>query len=207
MAPRTFPQILVFKEKHEDETYLISSQEEFHRIAVATIRERADIGYFGDVDTASIEADRDRAVKQLIKTSGIPAETAPLTVEALNGLIGSDSETDEERASKLFGVELSVFQAFPQTIREQSIQSAAKYIKELPRMISNYAALLDEARAIELIVKSERAEELTTEYRGRSYNLAAWILDSRNDYEYEGYELETPQTAPTAEELEAKRAK
>ena len=204
MAPTTYPQILVFDEKHGDDTYLVNSPEEFHRIAVAKIREREENGWFGEVEAADIEANRDRAVKRLIESCGIPAETAPLTVEALNDLGG---ETDEERAAKLFGVELSVFRAFPETIREQSIQGAAKYIKGLPRMISDYADRLNEVRAIELILKSERAEELTTSYRGRAYNLAAWILDSRRDYEYEGYELDSPRVAPSAEKLEASRTK
>jgi len=204
MAPRSYPQILIFEEKHGDDTYLVNSREEFHRIAVAKIRARASYGEFGEVDPAKIEKERDRAVKQLIEASGIPAETAPTTVEGLKAL---GEGTEEELAAKLFGIELSVFQAFPKTIREQSLQGAAKYIKGLPRTISNYEDELNEARAIDLIVKSERAEELVLEERGRSYNLAAWILESRQDYQYEGYDLEAPQVAPTAEELEAKRTK
>ena len=204
MAPKRYPQILVFDEKHGDDTYIVNSPEEFHRIAVAKIRARANYGEFGEIDPAKIEKERDRAVKRLIESSGVPVESAPTTLEGLKAL---GEGTDEELAAKLFAVELSVFQAFPKVIKEQSLQGAAKYIKTLPRTLSDYENELNEARSIDLIVKSERAEELTTSYRGRSYNLAVWILESRQDYQYEGYDLDVPRVAPTAEELEAERTK
>lgn len=198
------PTLLVFEEKHGEDTYLIESLEEFYRIAVAKIRERHEYGYFGIDTPAQIERERDQRIERVIEAAGVAKEYAPRTEDAVREL---KELTEEARAAKLFGVTPEVFSAFPQPIREQSLENISKLLSGVSRAFTNSQEELESARNIELIVETERAEELNITYREVSINLAEWILDGRRDGQYEGYELTTPRRAPSAEELEANRKK
>lgn len=205
MARRTsaYPQLLTIKEKHSDSTYLVNSIEEVHRVATAIVRERAKLGYYYETDVEKLKLDRERAVDKLIEKAGFATDTAPRTAEALSELTG----TEVERAAKLLGVEPAALEAYPEKIRAQVIAATALYEKSLPRVLASHSQEIQDAENILRLVGTEKAEELTIDHRGRSHNLALWILEGRRDYEYEGFDFEYPETVPTAEDLEASRSK
>lgn len=200
-SPRNFPVLMTFKEKHDDDAYIVNSEEEIHRLAVYKIRERFSGGWF--VGVAAFESELQSSIGRLIERSELSADTAPRTIVELKALTG----TEEERAAKLFGMEPSDLSKLPASMAKSVVEKSNSFQKSLVATIGNYDRDLDEARDIETIVVSKRAEELTKEYRGRSYNLALWVLDSRQDYEYEGFEIDSPRAIPSAEALEAGRSK
>lgn len=197
---QSYPQLMIFREKHGDSIFSVDSAEAAQRVAVAVIRERAGYGYY-PVDVAELERELSKGVKSLIEECGFPKETAPRTVEALKAIQGSP----EERVAKIFGVDPDDFRGYPASIRESALANLDKFESLLPRRIAPHADEINDAKNIQLILSSERAEELTTSYRGREHNLALWILDGRRDYEYEDYEFMQPRSAPTPEELEESR--
>ncbi len=198
MARNKYPQLLVIREKHYTRNYLISSPEELHRVAVSIIRERAALGYYYDTDVEGLIAQREEAVDQLIKKAGLPKDSAPRTPEEVREAGG---------AAKLFGIEVSVFEAYPALLKEKAIESARSYIRSLPRVLANYKQEIDVAENILKIVTTERAEELEIEHRNHRSNLALWILEARSDYEYEGFDFVDFEPVPSADELEASRKK
>lgn len=197
---QSYPMLMIFKEKHDDLTYLVQSAEETHRLAVAKIRERAEIGYY-ELDTEQLKVERDKAIDKLIVSCGFSIDHAPRTANELAAVEG----TAEERAARFLGVESWAFLAYPEQIKENVLLGLSKFETSLPRRVSSYAAEIQDAENIQLILMSEKAEELTFDHRGRILNLALWILDSRRDAQYEGYELIDPLAAPTSEELEKSR--
>jgi len=201
MRPRreTYPALMTFKEKHDNEVYIVNSSEEIHRLAVAKIRERFQYGYYAKA--AEYEHDLNRSIDQLIAQSDIPAETAPRTVAELEALTGNDTEC----AAALFNMDVVTFNALPASMGKSLLEKANSFRTRLHRVIGNAADDIQSAQEIELIVHSEQAEKLTKAFRGREYNLALWILDARQDYEYEEYDIDQPRVAPTEEELAATR--
>lgn len=196
-----YPALMIFKEKHDDEIYIVNSTEDTHRLAVSKIRERYSYGYYAK--SSEYEAELKREINRLIERDEIPKETAPRSVEALESLpVGED-----ERTAALFSMDVATLKALPSSVSKGIFEKSKRFQKSLPAVISNYARDIEDAQDIERIVHTERAEELIKSIRGREINLALWILDSREDHEYEGYSIEHAQSVPTAQELEATRLK
>lgn len=202
---RSYPRLLIIKEKHYERKYLINSPEELHRVAVSIIRERAALGYYYDTDVEGLIAKREEAVDRLIEKIGLSKDTAPRTPEAIRELMAISG--DENRTAKLFGIEVSALEAYPAPLKEKAIESARSYIRSLPRVLTDYSQSIEDAEHIRKIVETEKAEELEIERRNRRSNLALWILEARGDYEYEGFDFEDFEQVPTAEDLEATRKK
>lgn len=195
-----YPAIFKFEEKYGDEIYLVHSEEEVNRVAVAKIRERYAEGWYPRVK--DYEEELDRALTRLIKEFELNPEKAPRSLEALQALKGSN---DEESVAALFGMDVATLKALPSSMGESLVEKAKLFVKKFTSTIRNYSTEIEDARDIELIVHSEKADELLKEYRGRTNNLARWILNARKDHEYENYELDSPQLAPTPEQIEAGR--
>lgn len=202
---RSYPRLLTIKEKHYERKYLINSPEEFHRVAVSIIRERAALGYYYDTDVDGLIAKREDAVDKLIEASGLSKEIAPRTLEGIREVMVLKGE--EERAAKLLGVEVSALAAYPAPLKAQALKGAQSYIDKLPRVLTNFKQEIEDAENILKLVSADRAEELEIEHRNRRHNLATWILEARGDYEYEGFDFEDFEQVPTAEDLEATRKK
>jgi len=195
-----YPAIFKFEEKYGDEIYIVQSEEEVNRVAVAKIRERYADGWYPRVE--DYEADLDRALDRLIKEFELNPETAPRSLEALHALKGS---SDEASVAALFGMDVNTLKALPSSMSESLVDRAKLFVKKLTSTIKEYSSEIEDARDIELIVHSEKADELLKEHRGRTTNLARWILNARKDHEYENYEIDSPQLAPTAEQIESGR--
>jgi len=195
-----YPAILKFEEKYGDEIYIVQSEDEVNRVAVAKIRERYANGWYPKV--SDYEEDLNRALDQLISQFELDPEKTPRSLEALSKLKGAN---EEESVAALFGMDVATLKALPASMSEKLIDKAKLFVKKFNSTIREYSSEIEDARDIELIVHSEKAHELTKEYRGRTTNLARWILSSRQDHEYENYEIDQPQLPPTVEQIEAGR--
>jgi len=196
----SYPAIFKFEEKYGDEIYIVQSEDEVNRVAVAKIRERYAEGWY--IKASDYEDELNRALDRLIKEHDLDFEKAPRTLEALHELKGDD---DQASVAALFGMDVDILKALPAPMREKLVEKAKSFVKKFSSTIRNYSAEIEDARDIELIAHSERAQDLQKEYRGRTTNLARWILNSRKDHEYENYEIDQPQLAPTEEQIEAGR--
>lgn len=201
-----YPNLFILKEKHSESNYLINSPEDLHRVATSIVRSRAATGYYYDTDVEKLIASREEAIDGLIERSGLSKDLAPRTPEGIREIMALKG-TDEDRAARLLGVDPAALAAYPAPLKATAIEGAQKYVSNLPRILTNFQRDIEDAENILKIVSTEKAEELDIEHRNRRVNLALWILESRSDYEYEGYEFESFQAIPTAEDLEASRKK
>ncbi len=199
---RGYPQLMVFDEKHDKEIYIVQSKEDEIRIAVMKLRERASMGYY-ETDPSQFEAAMEKGITELIDRCELDPKSAPRTVEALNALQSQGSKVDQ--VASAMGIPTEVFENFPAPMRERALRNYESFIAKLPRRISGYLQEIEDARDFELLLKSEGAEKLTKTHRGREHSLALWLLDSRRDGEYEGYDLESPMAVPSEADLEAAR--
>lgn len=205
VRPNDYPKLMILKEKHSESYYLLNSPEDFHRVATSIVRERAALGYYYNTDVDKLIEEREREIDKLIEASGLSKEIAPRTPEGIRKVMVLKSE--EERAAKLLGVEVSALAAYPAPLKAQALKGAQSYIDRLPRVLTNFKQEIEDAENILKLVSTEKAEELEIEHRNRRHNLAAWILEGHRDYEYEGYDFEDFEQVPTAEDLEATRKK
>lgn len=205
--PNEFPQILIFKEKRYEDTYLVNSREELNRIAVSKVRERAEIGYYEHTDPEKILNDREKAIDYLIEASGLLKEHCPRTVEELNEL--QNELHSPQRAARFLGVTDEVFRSYPAPVIKKIMELQLNFELQLPKLFQRSADDLLEAQKVNLVVHSEEAETLTLKALGiKSYaNLAYSLIQDRAYQQYEGYEIVYPEAIPTAEQLEESRVK
>lgn len=171
MFKKNYPVILQLKEKHDDTLYIANNAEELYAIFAAIVRERADTGYYYQT-VEQVERD-------------IRSEERDLKSKILGKY---ESLTDKEVAS------------LPESLATEYNELFAKYEKSVKVKRSNYDNELQDAKFIQQIVESDAPHKLTyTSPRGREWNLAEYIMYARSDAEYEGYELISPQVAPSIE--------
>lgn len=171
MFKKNYPVIVQLKEKHDDTLYVANTAEELYLIFAGIIRERADSGYYYQT-VDQVERDIRSEVRDL--KSKILGKYATLTKEEIASL--------------------------PEALATEYNELFAKFEKSADVKRSNYENDLNDAILIQKIVESDEPHKLTyTNPRGREWNLAEYIMYVRSDAEYEGYELVSPQTAPSAD--------
>lgn len=199
---RGYPQLMIFDEKHDREIYIVQSKDDEIRIAVMKLRERASMGYY-DTDPSEFEAAMEKGITELIDKCELDPKSAPRTVEALKAL--QEQGTKSDQVASTMGITAEVFEGFPSPMRERALKNYEIFVAKLPRRISGYLQEIEDAKDFELLLRSEGAEKLTKTHRGREHSLALWLLDSRRDGEYEGYDVESPRTIPSEADLESAR--
>lgn len=158
-------EIMIFKEKHAERYFVVNSKEDQHKVALKILRERYNEGYWYPT-VEYIEKDRESAVERLNKK--YDQNIITLTEDEVEGLPESlqvAARQEREKYNKsLFNV-------------DKYINSEILWVKDLERLVK-----ADPEDAIKMTF---------TNSRGRSMNLAMYLLDSRSGAEYEEYTVES----------------
>lgn len=153
--------IFIAKEKHADRYFLFNTDEEKNRIALKLLKERVEIGYYSTLE--DVERDEVKAIENA---------KAKLNKEYLE-LSGDEVE------------------GLPESIRVKALEEKKRLEEVKIRVKNNWALEREFAELLDRLLKSSNPEaETYSTPQGRDYSLAWYLLDSRQDGEYEGIEIE-----------------
>lgn len=157
--------IMIFEEKHSNRHYIINNDEDKARVSLNVLRERSEEGYWYPKKEYVLE----RMQEDLVRAS----ERFDKDIVNL---------TEEEIA------------ALPEVFREKALKEQTMYLKKKQSVERYYQDEIEWSNLLEQLLKADEDEAVKmtwTSSRGREFNLAVFLLDSRADAQYEGYTLET----------------
>lgn len=173
MAER-YPHILVLKEKHGDEYYIINTAEEGLRVRLAVLRERSESGhYYPTFEDVQHEYKRD--VKEITKKA--MGDFYALSDEDVSALPAKLKEAYDARKADL-------------ETRLAKLEAAYANDFWFPKLLEKVLALPEEEA---IALKEVRKHLGCREY---VYNAVNSLWNARSDAEYEGAEIEYAQPIP-----------
>lgn len=161
-----FSRVMIFQEKHDTTYFAINNNEDKFRVALKVLRYRAETGYYYPT-RESLESSLSIEKERLVKRYG-----------------GMDTIDDPELS----------FAGLPTVIKDSLISRLESYNKGLENLEYSWNKQFDFVDELNRLV-SESDDEIACRmtYKtssGRNVNLAFWLLESRSDHQYEGFEIE-----------------
>lgn len=153
--------VMIFKEKHYDRYFVINDEVDKAKVALKILRERDAEGYwYPSVETSQRE--KEDAINSVNKKYD-------------QNLIAL---TDDEVAN------------LPESLRIVAEQERDKYKASLRNVEKSYKMEMEWIESLQQLLNADPDEAIKMSVvspRGREFNLAIRILDSRADYQYEEY--------------------
>lgn len=159
-------QIMVVKEKHGKRLFVIADRAAYARVATKLLKERSEEGWFQSL--ADIEKEEQADLARRVKN--IDPAFLELTPEQISEL--------------------------PESLRISAQGAQEDYRIAVARSKRAFIIEREFAEGMDQLLASDAPAELqVTNERGRTENLAITLLQLREDYEYEGYSIETAEEA------------
>lgn len=161
----TYPQIVKFREKHGSQYFIANSLEDRLQAFYKIFKERFDLGYYYPT-VADIEKEHEKYVSRL--KEGLPEVATAFTREEM-----------EERGLT------------------ETIEVLNEYDRKMERINRNYAlekSFVEALNHLGTLTPTEAIAYTRTNERGRTRRVLTEVIDSRNDHQYEEYEIIIPST-------------